>query len=154
VTVASGLAGQAGDAPRFRAPRWTRAYTFLGALSVLALSAATFLRSVQPAADMTLGEGAAAAGMVLPMFQTAVAGLALAVRLAALRIDVDGVGWGWGEWAFLMRRERIAVLRLYRDAVAVAARRGFAWYLSARDYSPFSALLAADILLSTFVFLQ
>ncbi len=74
-------------------------------------------------------------GIVMPMFFMTVALLAYSVRRGRLRIDAGGVRWGWTGVGFRMRRERIGMLRVYADGVAVVPRRGPAtWHLLGRDW--------------------
>jgi hypothetical protein len=81
--------------------------------------------------------------MVVPLFAASVAILVLAVRSARLSVDEHGVSWGFGGLGIFVRRDRIVTCRVYADAVAVVQRRGFTWYLCARDYAPFTAVVAA-----------
>jgi hypothetical protein len=88
---------------------------------------------------------------VAPMVCLSVAAVGYAVRRARLRIDTDGVRWGWRSVGFRMRRDRMARVRVYADAVAITPRRGSTWYLCRRDWARFervdSALESAGIAL-------
>lgn len=79
---------------------------------------------------------------VVPMC-VSVALLGWAVRTARVRVDADGIRWGWRLAGFRLARDRLADVRHYRDAVALQPRRGSTWYLSARDWDRFDAMLEA-----------
>jgi len=70
-------------------------------------------------------------------------GVGLAVRRARVVVDAGGVRWGWGWLGFRMDRDRLRAVDLYRDAIALRPRRGSAWFLSARDWERFDALIVA-----------
>lgn len=79
--------------------------------------------------------------VVLPVALLAVAGLGLAVRSAHVAITRDGVRWGWGAFGFYQGAARIARAHVYRDGVALEATRGSWWFLAARDWDRFDALV-------------
>jgi hypothetical protein len=81
--------------------------------------------------------------LVMVLFIVGVAFLGFVVRSSRLRVDADGVHWGWELLGFRIRKDKLACARVYRDAVAVVPRRGFPWYLSARDWHPWPAVLTA-----------
>jgi hypothetical protein len=138
VVVGPGLERADGDA--VRAPRWARGFTYSVATYVIAAGTVAFLRANRVETVLRSGEAVAAIAMVVPAFCVAVAGLAIVVRGARLSVDQDGVRWGFAGWGFRMDRSRIGLVRLYRDAIALEPKKGFTWYLSARDWSPFTRL--------------
>lgn len=81
------------------------------------------------------------AQVVLPIAFTAFAGLGFVVRRAQLTITRDGVRWGWTSFGFHQTAAQIAVAHVYRDGVAVDARRGSRWFIAARDWERFDVLV-------------
>jgi hypothetical protein len=78
---------------------------------------------------------------VLPIAFVALAVLGLAVRLARIAVTRDGVRWGWRSFGFHQGAARIVVAHIYRDGVALEAKRGSWWFLAARDWDRFEALV-------------
>jgi hypothetical protein len=79
--------------------------------------------------------------VVLPVAFAACAGLGFIVRRARLAITRDGVRWGWDAFHFTQQTERITAAHVYRDGIALEARRGAWWFLAARDWDRFDALV-------------
>jgi hypothetical protein len=79
--------------------------------------------------------------VVLPIAFAAFAGLGLIVRRARVAITRDGVRWGWTAFGFHQPASRIAVAHIYADGIALEARRGSWWFLAARDWDRFDALV-------------
>ena len=79
--------------------------------------------------------------IVLPVAFLAVALLGFAVRRAHLAITRDGVRWGWEALNFTQEAARIVHAHVYRDGVALEARRGSWWFLAARDWERFDAVV-------------
>jgi hypothetical protein len=79
--------------------------------------------------------------IVLPLALSAIALLGFAVRRATLAITRDGVRWGWTALSFTQEAARIAMAHVYRDGVTLEARRGSRWFLGARDWDRFDALV-------------
>lgn len=122
----------------FTARPGPRALARRGLVLTVALSAiATVLTGRHPPAD----HGATRL-MVLAM-AVAVAVLALAVRRAQVGVGADGLRWGWGGLVVRLDARRLRTVRLYRDAIAFAPRRGSPWFLFARDWDRFEALRRA-----------
>lgn len=78
---------------------------------------------------------------VLPVAFAMFSGLALAVRTARVAITRDGVRWGWGWLGFSQPASRIACAHIFSDGVALEAKRGSRWFLAARDWDRFDALV-------------
>lgn len=83
----------------------------------------------------------ASSQIVLPIAFVAFAGLGLAVRRAQVAITRDGVRWGWTSFGFHQPAARIAMAHIYADGVALEARRGAWWFIAARDWDRFDALV-------------
>jgi hypothetical protein len=79
--------------------------------------------------------------IVLPVAFAAIALLGFGIRRAQLAVTRDGVRWGWDAMSFTQQRARIVTAHAYRDGVALEARRGSWWFLSARDWDRFDALV-------------
>jgi hypothetical protein len=79
--------------------------------------------------------------ITLPVAFTALALLGLAVRHARVLVTRDGVRWGWSSLGFHQQASRIKCAHIYRDGVALEARRGSWWFLAARDWDRFDALV-------------
>jgi len=79
--------------------------------------------------------------ITLPVAFAAFALIGTAVRGARLSVTRDGVRWGWSSFAFHQEAGRIRCAHIYRDGVALEARRGSWWFLAARDWERFDALV-------------
>jgi hypothetical protein len=79
--------------------------------------------------------------IVLPIALSAVALLGCLVRRARVTVTRDGVRWGWAWLAFTQPAVRIVTAHVYRDGVALEAKRGSWWFLAARDWDRFDALV-------------
>ena len=79
--------------------------------------------------------------ITLPVAFAALAVLGYAVRHASLAITRDGVRWGWSFFGVHQEAARIRCAHVYRDGVALEARRGSWWFLAARDWDRFDALV-------------
>jgi hypothetical protein len=120
----------------FRAPRRARRLSSVSVALVLAFGGAAWgLVARQPyrlyATTMA----------VLPVAFAACALLGFAVRRARLVVTRDGVRWGWGVLHFTQTADRIRIAHVYRDGIALEARRGAWWFLAARDWERFDALV-------------
>ena len=78
---------------------------------------------------------------VLPVAFTAFSLLGFAVRSARVSITRDGVRWGWTVLGFHQPAARIVTAHIYRDGVALEAKRGSWWFIAARDWDRFDALV-------------
>lgn len=78
---------------------------------------------------------------VLPVAFAMFAFLAFAVRSASLAITRDGVRWGWTSLGFTQPKDRIVLAHVYSDGIALEAKRGSKWFLSARDWDRFDLLV-------------
>ena len=79
--------------------------------------------------------------VVLPVAFAAFAGLGSLVRRARVAITRDGVRWGWTAFGFHQPAARIAVAHVYDDGITLEARRGSWWFIAARDWDRFDALV-------------
>lgn len=81
--------------------------------------------------------------VVLPVALCAMALVGFAVRSARLAVTRDGVRWGWRAFGFQQSAARIACAHAFADGIALEARRGSRWFLAARDWDRFDALVRA-----------
>ncbi len=79
--------------------------------------------------------------VVLPVAFVLFAALGFAVRRARVAITRDGVRWGWSALSFTQPASRIACAHIFRDGVALEAHRGSRWFIAARDWDRFDALV-------------
>ena len=79
--------------------------------------------------------------VVLPVAFSLFSALALAVRSARVAITRDGVRWGWASLGFTQPASRIACAHVFSDGIALEATRGSRWFLAARDWDRFEALV-------------
>ncbi|MBL0216371.1 MAG: hypothetical protein IPQ07_21120 [Myxococcales bacterium] len=79
--------------------------------------------------------------VVLPVAFALFSGLAFAVRSARVAITRDGVRWGWASLGFTQPTSRIACAHVFSDGIALEATRGSRWFLAARDWDRFDALV-------------
>jgi len=79
--------------------------------------------------------------VVLPVAFGAFATLGFLVRRARVLVTRDGVRWGWAQLGFHQPASRIKVAHIYSDGVALEARRGSWWFIAARDWDRFDALV-------------
>ena len=83
----------------------------------------------------------ASARVVLPVAFAACALLGFGVRRARVVITRDGVRWGWEAMSFIQERARISRAHVWKDGVTLEAKRGSWWFLAARDWDRFDALV-------------
>jgi hypothetical protein len=79
--------------------------------------------------------------IVLPVAFAAIALLGFGIRRAQLAVTRDGVRWGWDALNFTQQASRIVTAHAYRDGIALEAKRGSWWFLAARDWDRFDALV-------------
>jgi len=79
--------------------------------------------------------------IVLPLAFAAIALLGFLVRRASVAVTRDGVRWGWATLGFTQEAARIVTAHVYRDGIALEAKRGSWWFLAARDWDRFDALV-------------
>lgn len=120
----------------FRAPVRARRLATIALVTVVALGAITWgFVSRNP------WRWHATTQLVLPLAFTAVALLGFAVRRATVAVTRDGVRWGWASLGFTQEAARIVTAHIYTDGVALEAKRGSWWFLAARDWDRFDALV-------------
>jgi hypothetical protein len=133
-----------GQGPQFRAPRRARILATVGVIYVGALSLFVLWRSLQLETLYRIGESGAVRNMMWAATCLSVAVLGCLVRWARLRVDTDGVRWGFTTLGFRMRRDALALAKVYSDAIALVPKRGVTtWYLGRRDWEGFDELIAA-----------
>jgi hypothetical protein len=79
--------------------------------------------------------------VVLPVAFTAFAMLGYLVRRARVAVTRDGVRWGWETVGFTQEASRIVKAHVWKDGVTLESKRGSWWFLSARDWDRFDALV-------------
>jgi len=120
----------------FRAPRGARRLAIIALVVSAVLGAVTwYLVSRHP------WRRGSSVQITLPVAFAALALLGLAVRHARIAVTRDGVRWGWSSLGFHQQAARIKCAHIYRDGVALEARRGAWWFLAARDWDRFEALV-------------
>lgn len=120
----------------FRAPLGARRAAAISLIVVAVLGAITWaLVSRHPYRRSSSTQ------VVLPIAFAAFAGLGLVVRRARVAITRDGVRWGWTALGFHQPAARITTAHIYTDGVALEARRGSWWFIAARDWERFDALV-------------
>jgi hypothetical protein len=83
----------------------------------------------------------ASAQIVLPFAFALFALLGFIVRSARLEVTRDGVRWGWDAINFTQSASRIACAHVWRDGVTLETKRKNTWFLGARDWDRFDALV-------------
>ena len=120
----------------FHAPRPARRLAYLSVVVVIGFGALTWYFAFQhPYRKGTSGQ------FVLPVAFVAFASIGIAVRSARLAISRDGVRWGWTSLGFTQQASRVVRASVYRDGVTLESKRGSWWFLAARDWERFDALV-------------
>ena len=120
----------------FHAPARARRAASLALAAVVVLGALTWgLVSRHPYRH------GASTQVVLPIAFAAFAGVGFLVRRARVAVTRDGVRWGWTAFGFHQPAARITVAHIYRDGIALEARRGSWWFIAARDWDRFDVLV-------------
>ncbi|MEO6773763.1 MAG: hypothetical protein ABI467_12215 [Kofleriaceae bacterium] len=121
---------------RFRAPRGARwlARISLGAVIVLGGITWGFV-SRHPYHRQTSTQ------VVLPVAFGLVALLGFLVRSAKLEVTRDGVRWGWDSFNFTQDAARLKTAHVWKDGITLERRRGGTWFLGARDWERFDAMV-------------
>jgi len=120
----------------FHAPRGARRLARISLIVVVVLGAITWgLVARHPY------RRAASTQVVLPIAFAAFAALGFLVRRARVAITRDGVRWGWTSFGFHQPAARITTAHIYRDGITLEARRGSWWFIAARDWERFDALV-------------
>ena len=121
---------------RYRAPRRARRIALASLIATIALAIATwYFVSRHP------WRHGAATQIVLPLAFALFALVGVIVRSARLEITRDGVRWGWDALSFTQPAARLARVHVWRDGVTLESRRGGTWFLGARDWDRFDALV-------------
>jgi hypothetical protein len=77
----------------------------------------------------------------LPLVFMMLAALGYFIRRARVAVTRDGVRWGWDALGFQQPASKIVTAHIYRDGIALEAKRGSQWFLAARDWDRFEALV-------------
>ena len=78
-----------------------------------------------------------------PLFCVLLAFFCVAVRSARIRVTDTKVAWVLGPFDLGIPLTRIKNVSVFNNAVAITPSRGGAWFLSAKDWGPVSALESA-----------
>jgi hypothetical protein len=78
---------------------------------------------------------------VLPVAFALFAGLGFVVRGAKVTVTRDGVRWGWTSLGFTQQAAKIRCAHVYTDGIALEAHQGSQWFIAARDWDRFDALV-------------
>ena len=120
----------------FRAPRRSARLATLSLVVAVILGAITWYwisrRPWRPGVGTLFG---------LPLVFIMLSALGYLVRRARVAITRDGVRWGWEALGFQQPRSKIVRAHIYRDGIALEAKRGSQWFLAARDWDRFDALV-------------
>jgi hypothetical protein len=120
----------------FNAPKRAKRLAWLAVIGVALLLAVTwYLVSKHP------WRRGSSTQVVLPVAFLMFAGLALAVRTARVAITRDGVRWGWTSLGFSQSKARLVCAHIYKDGIALEAKRGSKWFIAARDWDRFDVLV-------------
>jgi hypothetical protein len=79
--------------------------------------------------------------IVLPCVFAVFCLLGVAVRSARLAISRDGVRWGWTALGFTQQTSKVVRASVYQDGITLESKRGSWWFLAARDWDRFDALV-------------
>lgn len=122
----------------FRAPQRARRLAFLSVVFVIGFGVLAWYLALQR--PWTRGN-AKQIQLVLPFALAAFSGIGIAVRSARLAISRDGVRWGWTSLGFTQSTSAIVRAAVYRDGVTLESKRGTWWFLAARDWDRFDAMV-------------
>jgi len=120
----------------FRAPRRARRIAIASTVCVIAFGVLTWYFAYQHP-----WRRGSSLQVVLPAALALFGLLGIAVRSARLAITRDGVRWGWTSLGFTQPANRVAKAHVYRDGITLQAKRGTWWFLAARDWDRFDALV-------------
>lgn len=120
----------------FLAPKRARRLATLSLLAVIVMAVITWYF-----VSRNWWRWHASTQMVIPFALLCVSGLGFAVRRASVAVTRDGVRWGWRGLSFTHEAARIVAAHVYSDGVALEAKRGSWWFLAARDWDRFDALV-------------
>ena len=136
VDLPPGIGLQGTPLGTFQAPRGARRLAVASVIASVVLGALTwYFVSKHP------WRRDASVQITLPVAFAALALLGLAVRHASVSVTRDGVRWGWSVLGFHQEAGRLRCAHIYRDGIALEARRGSWWFLAARDWERFDALV-------------
>jgi len=120
----------------FRAPQRSRRLAYLSIVLVIGFGALTWYLALQhPWRSGTSKQ------LVLPVALAAFSLIGIAVRSAKLTVSRDQVRWGWTSLGFTQESRRIVRASVYRDGITLESKRGTWWFLAARDWERFEALV-------------
>ena len=122
----------------FRAPRRARRLAYLSIVFVIGFGALAWYLALQ----RPWGFGTSKQlQLVLPVALAVFSGIGIAVRSARLAISRDGVRWGWTSLGFTQTTTTVVRASVYRDGITLESKRGTWWFLAARDWERFDAMV-------------
>jgi hypothetical protein len=120
----------------FHAPRRARRLAWITIVLVIGFGALSWYLALQHPWRFGTSKQ-----LVLPLAFAAFALLGIAVRSARLAVSRDGVRWGWTSLGFTQQASRVVRASVYRDGITLESKRGSWWFLAARDWERFDALV-------------
>jgi hypothetical protein len=121
---------------QFRAPVRARWLARISMIAVLALGGTTWgFVARHPYGRHSSSQ------VVLPVAFTMFALLGFIVRSAKLEVTRDGVRWGWSSLNFAQDASRLRRAHVWHDGITLESKRGGTWFLGARDWERFDALV-------------
>jgi hypothetical protein len=136
VDIPPGIGLQGTPLGQFRPPARSRRLATTALVLVISFGALTWL-----AVSRHPYRYHASTQVILPVAFAAIALLGFAVRRAQLAVTRDGVRWGWDALSFTQQASRIVTAHAYSDGVALEAKRGSWWFLAARDWDRYDAIV-------------
>lgn len=121
---------------RFRAPARARRLAGVALASVVVLGGVTWAIVGRHPYHRH-----ASTQIVLPFALALFALLGWLVRSARLEITRDGVRWGWDVLSFTQEAANISRAHVWLDGVTLESKRRSWWFLGARDWDRFDALV-------------
>jgi hypothetical protein len=121
----------------YRAPQRSRRLATISLIAVVVLGGITWAL----VARHPYYHRHASAQIVLPFAFALFALLGFTVRTARLEVTRDGVRWGWDALNFTQSASRLAHAHVWTDGITLERKRGGTWFLGARDWDRFEALV-------------
>ncbi len=122
----------------FRAPQRARRLAYLSIVFVIGFGALAWYLALQ----RPWGFGTSKQlQLVLPIALACFSLIGILVRSARLAVSRDGVRWGWTSLGFTQTTATVVRASVYRDGITLESKRGTWWFLAARDWDRFDAMV-------------
>jgi hypothetical protein len=121
----------------YRAPQGSRRLATISLIAVVVLGGITWAL----VARHPYYHRHASTQIVLPFAFALFALLGFTVRTARLEVTRDGVRWGWDALNFTQNASRLAFAHVWTDGITLERKGGGTWFLGARDWDRFDALV-------------